>query len=482
MSKDAMNLTLLCDFYEYTMANGYVEAGMADRIVYFDVFFRNVPDNGGFAIMAGLEQVMDRIENMRFDESDIEFFRSKGIFGEKFLEYLRGFRFTGDVYAVPEGTPIFPGEPIVTVRAPAVQAQMLETLLLLTLNHQCLIATKANRIVRAADGRGVMEFGSRRAQGSEAAILGARAAYIGGCVATACTISDRMYGIPASGTMAHSWVQMFDSEYEAFVRYCRLYPDNAVLLVDTYNALESGVPNAIRAFRDTGITKGGIRLDSGDLAFLTRRARQMLDEAGLKDIRIIASNSLDESIIRDLIDQGACIDAFGVGDRLITSHSTPVFGGVYKLAAAEDGEGRIIPKIKISNNTAKITVPGYKKVYRLFDRGGMAIADQVCLADEEIDPSEPLTLFDPSAPWKKKTVSGFTVKELQVKVFENGKRVYDSPPLPEIRDYCREQIGTLWGEVKRFVNPQEYYVDLSRKLWNLRQDMLNNRGSVSDRS
>ncbi len=480
MSKDVTNLTLLCDYYEYTMANGYVEAGLSDRIVYFDMFFRNVPDNGGFAIMAGLEQIVERIENMRFDESDIEFFRSKGTFGEKFLDYLRGFRFTGDVYAVPEGTPIFPGEPIVTVRAPAAQAQMLETLLLLTLNHQCLIATKANRIVRAADGRGVMEFGSRRAQGSEAAILGARAAYIGGCVGTACTISDKVYGIPASGTMAHSWVQMFDTEYDAFVEYCRLYPTNAVLLVDTYNALESGVPNAIRAFKDTGITKGGIRLDSGDLAFLTRKAREMLDAAGLKDIRIVASNSLDEFIIRDLIDQGACIDAFGVGDRLITSHSSPVFGGVYKLAAVEDGEGRIIPKIKISNNTAKITTPGFKKVYRLFDRDGKAIADQICLADETVDSSVPLTLFDPQAPWKKKTVSGFIAKELQVQVFKGGRRVYDSPSLPEIRRYCEEQIGTLWDEVKRFVNPQEYYVDLSQRLWQLKQDMLNNRAGPGD--
>lgn len=475
---DRTNLTLLCDYYEYTMANGYIETGMSDRTVYFDVFFRNIPDGGGFAVMAGLEQVIDRIENMRFDDSDIEFFRSKGTFGERFLEYLRGFRFTGDVYAVPEGTPIFPGEPIVTVKAPAVQAQMLETLLLLTLNHQCLIATKANRIVRAADGRAVMEFGSRRAQGSDAAIFGARAAYIGGCVGTACTISDKRYGIPASGTMAHSWVQMFDSEYEAFLAYCRLYPTNAVLLVDTYNALESGVPNAIRAFREAGVTRGGIRIDSGDLAFLSRKARGMLDAAGLVDIKIVASNSLDEFIIRDLIDQGACIDAFGVGDRLITSHSSPVFGGVYKLAAVEDAAGRITPKIKISNNTAKITTPGYKKVYRLFDGNGKAIADQVCLADETIDPSEPLTLFDPEAPWKKKTVTGFTVRELQVQVFRGGRRVYESPSLPEIRRYCEEQIGTLWDEVKRFVNPQEYYVDLSRRLWELKQEMLNDgRGS-----
>lgn len=471
---DGTNLTLLCDYYEYTMANGYIEAGMSDRTVYFDVFFRNIPDRGGFAIMAGLEQVIDRIENMRFEDSDIEFFRSKGIFGERFLEYLRDFRFTGDVYAVPEGTPIFPGEPIVTVKAPAAQAQMLETLLLLTLNHQCLIATKANRIVRAADGRAVMEFGSRRAQGSDAAIFGARAAYIGGCVGTACTISDKRYGIPTSGTMAHSWVQMFDTEYEAFLAYCRLYPTNAVLLVDTYNALESGVPNAIRAFREAGVTRGGIRIDSGDLAFLSRKAREMLDAAGLGGIKIVASNSLDEFIIRDLVDQGARIDAFGVGDRLITSHSSPVFGGVYKLAAVEDADGRIIPKIKISNNTAKITAPGYKKVYRIFDgNNGKAIADQVCLADETIDPSEPLTLFDPEAPWKKKTVTGFIARELQVQVFKGGKRVYESPSLPEIRRYCEEQIGTLWDEVKRFVNPQEYYVDLSRRLWELKQGMLN---------
>ena len=470
------NLSLLCDFYEYTMANGYLESGMEDRKVCFDMFFRNVPDGGGFAIMAGLEQAIERIENMHFEEEDIEYFRSKGVFSERFLEYLRKFRFSGDVYAVPEGTPIFPMEPIVTVVAPAPQAQMLETLLLMTINHQSLIATKANRIVRAADGRGVAEIGSRRAQGSEAAILGARAAYLGGCVGTACTLSDERFGVPASGTMAHSWVLMFDSELEAFRQYCRLYPDNAVLLVDTYDALGRGVPDAIKAFKEAGITKGGIRLDSGDLAFLTRKARAMLDEAGLPGIKIVASNSLDEYIIKDLIEQGACIDSFGVGDRLITSHSNPVFGGVYKLAAVEEN-GKIVPKMKVSNNVVKITTPGLKRTFRLFSKkDGKALADLVCLADEEIDPSRPLTIFDPDAPWKKKTLTDFTVRPLQVKVFEGGKQVYQSPELKEIRSYCAEQIGTLWDEVKRFSNPQTYYVDLSEKLWKLKRSMLDNGG------
>jgi nicotinate phosphoribosyltransferase len=472
------NLTLLCDFYEYTMANGYIEAGMGDRIAYFDMFFRNVPDDGGFAIMAGVEQMADRIRNMRFTSEDIDYFQSKGVFGDRFLDYLAHFKFKGDVWAVPEGTPIFPMEPIVTVRAPAPQAQMLETLLLLTINHQSLIATKANRIVRAAAGRGVAEFGSRRAQGSEAAILGARAAYIGGCVGTACTISDRDYGIPASGTMAHSWVLMFPSEYDAFIAYCKLYPNNAVLLVDTYDALGSGVPAAIRAFKDCGITKGGIRLDSGDLAFLTRKAREMLDAAGLPGIKIVASNSLDEYLIKDLIDQGACIDSFGVGDRLITSHSNPVFGGVYKLAAAEE-DGRIVPKIKISNNVSKITTPGYKKVYRFFGKdNGKALADLVCLADEKVDEDGPLTIFDPAAPWKKKTLRDYTVRELQTQIFRNGEQVYKSPSLKEIRDYCKNEVdNTLWDETKRFSNPQTYYVDLSEKLWKLKRSMLDNAGA-----
>lgn len=475
-----MNYTLLCDFYELTMANGYFELGKADEISYFDVFYRKVPDGGGFAIAAGLEQVIDYIKKLNFTDEDIAFLRSKNLFSEGFLEYLRGFRFTGDIYAVPEGTPIFPGEPIMTVRAPSVEAQFIETYILLCLNHQSLIATKANRIVRAAQGRSVMEFGSRRAQGSDGAILGARAAYIGGCSSTACTISDKMFGIPAVGTMAHSWVQMFDTEYEAFESYCKKYPNNATLLVDTYDVLKSGVPNAIKAFdkvlKPLGIKKCGIRLDSGDITYLSKKARKMLDEAGYTECKIVVSNSLDEVLIRDLMLQGARIDLFGVGERLITAKSNPVFGGVYKLVAVEKN-GSIIPKIKISENPEKITNPHFKKVYRIFDNEtGTAIADQLCVYDETIDESSPLELFDPVQVWKTKTVTNFTAKELLVPIFKNGECVYKSPSIHEIRDYCKAQIMTLWDEVKRFENPHRYYVDLSRKLWDIKQELLMNRG------
>ena len=475
-----MNYTLLCDFYELTMANGYFELGKADEISYFDVFYRKVPDGGGFAIAAGLEQVIDYIKKLKFTDEDIAFLRSKNLFSEGFLEYLRDFRFTGDIYAVPEGTPIFPGEPIMTVRAPSVEAQFIETYILLCLNHQSLIATKANRIVRAAQGRSVMEFGSRRAQGSDGAILGARAAYIGGCSSTACTISDKMFGIPAVGTMAHSWVQMFDTEYEAFESYCKKYPNNATLLVDTYDVLKSGVPNAIKAFdkvrKPLGFKKCGIRLDSGDITYLSKKARKMLDEAGYTECKIVVSNSLDEVLIRDLMLQGARIDLFGVGERLITAKSNPVFGGVYKLVAVEKN-GNIIPKIKISENPEKITNPHFKKVYRIFDNEtGTAIADQLCVYDETIDESSPLELFDPVQVWKTKTVTNFTAKELLVPVFKDGECVYESPSIHEIRDYCKAQIMTLWDEVKRFENPHRYYVDLSRKLWDIKQELLMNRG------
>ena len=475
-----MNYTLLCDFYELTMANGYFELGKANEISYFDVFYRKVPDGGGFAIAAGLEQVIDYIKKLKFTDEDIAFLRSKNLFSEGFLEYLRSFRFTGDIYAVPEGTPIFPGEPIMTVRAPSVEAQFIETYILLCLNHQSLIATKANRIVRAAQGRSVMEFGSRRAQGSDGAILGARAAYIGGCSSTACTISDKMFGIPAVGTMAHSWVQMFDTEYEAFESYCKKYPNNATLLVDTYDVLKSGVPNAIKAFdkvlKPLGIKKCGIRLDSGDITYLSKKARKMLDEAGYTECKIVVSNSLDEVLIRDLMLQGARIDLFGVGERLITAKSNPVFGGVYKLVAVEKN-GSIIPKIKISENPEKITNPHFKKVYRIFDNEtGTAIADQLCVYDETIDESSPLELFDPVQVWKTKTVTNFTAKELLVPIFKDGECVYESPSIHEIRDYCKAQIMTLWDEVKRFENPHRYYVDLSRKLWDIKQELLMNRG------
>ncbi len=470
------NYTMLCDFYQLTMGNGYLKSGYADRTAYFDLFFRKVPDNGGYAVCAGLEQVCEYIENLRFDADDIDFLRSKGIFGEDFLEYLRDFKFEGDIFAIPEGTPVFPNEPLITVRAPAIQAQLVETMLLLLVNHQSLIATKASRIVRAAEGRTISEFGSRRAQGASGAVLGARAAYIGGCAGTACVISDKLYGVPATGTMAHSWVQMFDTELEAFEEYCRTYPNSATLLVDTYNVLKSGVPNAIKAFdnilKPLGARPRGIRLDSGDIAYLSIEARKMLDEAGYPDCKIVASNSLDEHIIANLLKQGAKIDLFGVGERLITASSEPVFGGVYKLCAVEK-DGVITPRIKISENVIKITNPHYKKLYRLFDnKTGKAQADLLCVYDETIDDSKPLEIFDPDFTWKRKTLTNFTAKELQVPVFLKGKRVYELPTIDSIRDYCAEQLGKLWDSVLRFENPHQYYVDLSRKLWNIKQELL----------
>ncbi len=475
------NMAMLCDFYEFTMSNGYFKNGFYKRTVYFDVFFRKVPDNGGFAIAAGLEQVIEYIKELHFDEDDIAYLRSKGIFDEGFLAYLRDFKFSGDIYAVPEGTPVFPNEPIMTVKAPAIEAQLIETFVLLTLNHQTLIATKANRIVRAAQGRAVLEFGSRRAQGASGAIMGARAAYIGGCKGTACTITDELYGVPAGGTMAHSWVQMFDSEYDAFKTYCELYPDNPTLLVDTYNTLKSGIPNAIKVFKEVllpmGKTKCAIRLDSGDISYLSKKARKMLDDAGLTECKITASNALDEKLIRDLMMQGAQIDTFGVGERLITSSSSPVFGGVYKLVAVENASGDIEPKIKVSENTAKITNPHFKKLYRYYDReSGKALADELCVYDEVVDDSGEHTIFDPNATWKTKTLTDFTAKELLVKVFENGECVYDCPTIEEIAQYCRDQLDLLWDEVKRFENPHDYYVDLSAKLYEIKNILLNVHG------
>ena len=476
-ASEKLNLTMLCDFYELTMGNGYFERGYKDRICYFDVFFRQCPDGGGFAIAAGLEQIVRYIRDLHFDPEDIEYLRGRNLFCEDFLQYLANFRFTGDIWAVPEGTPIFPKEPIITVRAPAIEAQLIETFLLLSINHQSLIATKANRVVRAAEGRTVLEFGSRRAQGADAAILGARAAYIGGCKGTACTISDQLYGVYAGGTMAHAWVQMFDSEYEAFKAYCEIYPTNAVLLVDTYNTLHSGVPNAIKAFNEVlkpmGITKCGIRLDSGDMAYLTQQARKMLDEAGWTECQISVSNSLDEYIIQDILRQGAKIDMFGVGERLITARSEPVFGGVYKLAAVEDADGNIQPKIKISENVGKITNPHFKKLYRFYGNDtGKAIADYLCVYDEVVDDSKDLTIFDPDATWKTKTVYNYTARELQVPIFKNGELVYSLPSLQEIKAYCTKEVDALWDEVKRFDNPHTYYVDLSQKLWDIKYDLL----------
>ncbi len=475
--KHHINYTMLCDFYELTMANGYLRTGMGERICYFDLFFRSVPDGGGFAIAAGLARVVEYIQNLSFDEEDIAYLRAKGCFSEEFLDYLRDFRFTGDIWAVPEGTPIFPNEPILTVRASAIQAQFIETFLLLTVNHQSLIATKSNRIVRAAQGRPVAEFGSRRAQGADGALMGARASYIAGAAATACTLADHWYGCPATGTMAHSWVQMFDDEYTAFKTYCELYPRSATLLVDTYNVLKSGVPNAIKAFKEVllpqGITDCAIRIDSGDLTYLSKKARKMLDEAGLTGCKISVSNSLDEYIIRDLLAQGACIDSFGVGERLITSKSEPVFGGVYKLAAVENADGTIVPKIKISENAAKITTPHFKKVWRLFEKStGKAIADLLTLHDEVIDESRPLEIFDPVETWKRKTITDFEARPLLVPVFRGGKLVYDVPSIHSSRAWCAEQVDSLWDEVKRFENPHNYYVDLSQKLWDIKQELL----------
>lgn len=473
------NLTMLMDFYELTMSNGYLINGMGHKTAVFDMFFRRIPECGGFVIFAGLEQLVYYLDNLSFTDEDIDFLRSKNIFDERFLEYLRDFEFQCDVWAFREGTPMFPGEPIVVVRGPIIQAQLVETMILLTINHQSLIATKANRIVRAAEGRSVMEFGSRRAQSYDAAIYGARAAYIGGCSSTACVILDRDYEIPSVGTMAHSWVQMFDSEYEAFESYAKLYPHSCTLLVDTYSTIKSGVPNAIKVFdqvlKPLGARPKGIRIDSGDIAYISKRARKMLDEAGYPDCKIIASNSLDEYIIQDLLIQGAQVDMFGVGEKLITSKAEPVLGGVYKLVAIEE-EGQYTPKIKISETVEKITNPGFKKVYRFFNREtGKAIADYVTDFSEEVNPEEPVVLFDPNAIWKKKTVQGFNAVSLLEPIFVKGKCVYQLPKLTDIRDYCAQQVDSMWDEMKRFEHPHRYYVDLSQKLWDTKQSLLMKR-------
>lgn len=476
-----MNNTLLCDYYELTMANGYFKTGIKDRTVYFDMFFRHIPDNGGYAVFAGLEQLIDYIENLKFTNDDIAFLRSKNLFDDEFLDYLKNFRFSGDIWSVPEGTPVFPNEPLITVRANALEAQFIETYLLNIINHQSLIATKASRICDAAQGREVSEFGARRAHGADAAVLGARAAYIGGCSSTSCTMTDKLYGVPAGGTMAHSWVQMFDDEYTAFKTYCSLYPDSTTLLVDTYDTLKSGVPNAIKAIKEILIPKGAkhyaIRLDSGDIAYLSRKARKMLDEAGLYNCRIVASNALDEYLIRDLIMQGAEIDMFGVGERMITAKSDAVFDGVYKLAAVEQG-GEIIPKIKISENHTKITNPHFKSLYRILDnKTGKAIADYICVHDEQ--PKGELKLFDPIMTWKSKLVSDYTAVNLKKEIIIKGKTVYKKPALPEIKEYCKRQKELIWDEVKRFENPHSYYVDMSQKLWDIKQSLLDkNRGKT----
>ena len=470
------NLTMLTDFYEITMANGYFLNGKGDTTVQFDMFFRNIPDNGGFAIMAGVEQLVEYLENLSFSDEDIEYLRGRG-FCEEFLDYLKNFEFKCDIYSVPEGTPIFPREPIVTVKGPAIQAQFIETMVLLAINHQSLIATKTNRIVRAAQGRPIMEFGSRRAQGFDGAVYGARAAYIAGCAGTACTIVDREFGVPALGTMAHSWVQLFDSELDAFCAYAKAYPHDCTLLVDTYNVLKSGIPNAIEAFRREVLPRGfrpkGIRIDSGDITYLSKKARVMLDEAGFEDVKIVASNSLDEYIIRDMLLQGAKVDSFGVGERLITASSAPVFGGVYKLCAVEK-DGEMVPKIKLSENTAKVTIPGAKKLWRLYDNeSGKALADVITLEDETIDDSQDYEIFDPDYTWKRKNVYNFSARQLLQPLFINGKRVYEYQDIDDIKSYCLAQVDTLWDEVKRFENPHTYYVDLSQRLWDTKHELIN---------
>ena len=476
MENKKLNLTMIMDLYELTMANGIFDSDMRDTVTYFDMFFRRVPDKGGYAIMAGLEQLIEYMNNLKFTDEDIEYLRSLNLFRDDFIDYLRDFKFTCDVWAVPEGTVIFPQEPIVTVRGPAMQALMVETMLLVTINHQSLIATKANRIVRAAQGRAVMEFGARRAHGYGAAYYGARAAIIGGCTGTSCLLTAKDFGVRASGTMAHSWVQLFKDEYTAFKTYAEKYPDSCMLLVDTYNVLKSGIPNAIKVFDEVlkplGKRPIGIRIDSGDITYITKKARKMLDEAGYSDCKICVSNSLDEYLIRDMIFQGACVDSYGVGERLITASSEAVFGGVNKLAAVEK-DGAVIPKIKISENTAKVTLPGVKIPWRLYDRkSGKAIADVITMGHEKIDDSEPYEIFDPVHTWKRKVVTDYVAKKLQVRIFEKGKQVYENPTVKEIAENCKNQVESMWDEVTRFENPHAYYVDLSEELWDLRYSLL----------
>lgn len=473
------NLTTMTDFYELTMSAGYLDEGYVDKIAVFDMFFRRVPDGGGYAVMAGLQQFIDAVDHLKFTGEDIDYLRSTKAFDEKFLTYLANFKLHCNIWAIEEGMPIFPQEPIVTVEGPAIECQLLETLLLVTFNHQCLIATKANRIVRSAAGRPVMEFGARRAQGYDAAYFGARASYIGGCGSTSCVMAARDFGIPASGTMAHSWVQMFPTEYDAFKKYAEMYPDACVLLVDTYNVLRHGVPDAIKVFDEVlkpmGKRPKGIRIDSGDIAYLSKKARKMLDEAGFPDAVISASSDLDEYLINSLKDQGAAITSWGVGTNMITSSDCPAFGGVYKLAAVQDENGEFIPKIKLSENSEKITNPGNKTVFRLYDNEtGKIRADLIALADESYDADKDLLIFDSIETWKKTTLKGGTyhVRELLVPVFLKGECVYTSPSVMEIRDYCKKEQETLWDETRRLTNPHQVYVDLSDKLFRIKTGLL----------
>ena len=471
------NLTMLVDFYELTMGNGYIKEGVQDKRAVFDMFFRKIPDQAGFAIFAGLEQLVGYLKNLKFSQEDIDYLRSKNLFSEEFLDYLKNFHFSCNVWAMKEGTPIFPNEPVVIVEGPVIQAQLIETMVLLSINFQSLVTTKASRICRAAQGRPVMEFGSRRAQSYDAAVLGARAAYIGGCSGTACAISDREYQIPALGTIAHSWVQMFPTEYDAFKAYAETYPDSCTLLVDTYNVLKSGVPNAIKVFDEVlapmGYRPKGIRIDSGDIAYLSKKARKMLDAAGYPDCTIVASNSLDEYLIRDLLLQGAKVDSFGVGENLITSKCDPVLGGVYKLVAVEDENGVLQPRIKLSETAEKITTPNKKMVYRLYKKDDHeAVADYIAMYDEKVPDEGPITLFDPVNTWKSKTFTDVDIRPMLVEVFRDGECVYELPGIEEIKAYCQDQIDHLWEEVKRFENPHRYYVDLSEKLWSSKHELL----------
>lgn len=469
------NLSLLADFYEFTMSNGFYAKNMTNQIAYFDVFFRKIPDNGGYVIFSGLEQIIDYINNLKFDNDDIEFLRNTNKFSNEFLDYLSNFKFTGDIWAIPEGTVVFPNEPLITVRAPIIEAQILETFILLLVNHQSLITTKASRIVASAKGRPVMEFGARRAHSIDAAFLGARAAMIGGCIGTSCTLTAKEFNVPALGTMAHSFVQSFDSEYEAFKAYAECYPNDCTLLIDTYDTINSGLVNAIKVFNEVLVPHGyrpkGVRLDSGDLAYLSKQVRQILNDAGFPDCKICVSNSLDEFLISSLLEQGAQIDSFGVGENLITAKSDPVFGGVYKLVATENN-GKIIPKIKISENVAKITNPGFKKVYRFYDKNSnKALADVITLHDEII-PENNYKIFDPENSWKEKVLNNYTVRPLQEQIFKNGDLVYSTPSLSEICEKSKKELETLWPEIKRLKNPHKYYVDLSKPLWDLKNKLL----------
>lgn len=474
--KDLNKLNLLTDFYELSMGNGFLKTGHEDTIVYFDVYFRRIPDDGGYAIFSGLENVVDYIENLSFDEEEINYLRENHNLSEEFLSYLENFEFKCDVWSFEEGETVYPNEPLMIIRGPVIQVQLMETLILLTINHQSLIATKTRRIVNAAKGRAVLEFGSRRAQGYSASLYGARASYIGGAVGTSNTLAGKMFDIPALGTMAHSWVQFFDSEYEAFKAYAETYPENCNLLIDTYDVLKEGLPNAIKVFNDVVVPKGyrptGVRIDSGDIAYLSKQIRKTLDDHGYEDVKIMVSNSLDEKIIKSLLDQGAKVDSFGVGERLITAKSDPVFGGVYKLVAVENA-GEIIPKIKISENVEKITTPGFKQVYRFYsNEDGTPLADLVCLHDEEYEDTDSVEIFHPNFTWKRRILTDYKAVKMLKRIYEHGKLVYKLPSLDQIKERSQDSVDKLWEEQKRLEYPHEYYVDLSLDLWTLKDDLL----------